>query len=98
MVQNKWCRYTFFSHGTQTFRVRVFFFFVTPGIRKSGSRETETPLEELAVKDSINAIHKAQVRPPIPFRRASYRQPGYREHEQDPAGGGGGVESPAWRG
>eukprot|EP00904_Undaria_pinnatifida_P010630 jgi/Undpi1/6698/HiC_scaffold_20.g09177.m1 len=31
------------------------------GIRKSGSRETETPLEELAVKDSINAIHKAQV-------------------------------------
>lgn len=37
------------------------------GIRKSGSRETETPLEELAVKDSINAIHKAQVRPPMPF-------------------------------
>lgn len=33
----------------------------TAGIRKSGSRETETPLEELAVKDSINAIHKAQV-------------------------------------
>lgn len=31
------------------------------GIRKSGSRDTKTPLEELAVKDSINAIHKAQV-------------------------------------
>lgn len=66
----------------------VSFFSVTAGIRKSGSRETETPLEELAVKDSINAIHKAQVRPPIPFRRASYRQPRYREHEQDPGRGG----------
>eukprot|EP00752_Nemacystus_decipiens_P003942 g3610.t1 len=33
----------------------------TAGIRKSGSRDTSTPLEELAVKDSMNAIHKAQV-------------------------------------
>ncbi|CAM9317858.1 unnamed protein product [Ectocarpus sp. 4 AP-2014] len=33
----------------------------TAGIRKSGNRDTTTPLEELAVKDSMNAIHKAQV-------------------------------------
>ncbi|CAM9762087.1 unnamed protein product [Pylaiella littoralis] len=33
----------------------------TAGIRKSGSRDTTTPLEGLAVKDSMNAIHKAQV-------------------------------------
>ena len=32
------------------------------GIRKSGSRDTKTPLEELAVKDAMNAICKAQVR------------------------------------
>lgn len=30
------------------------------GIRKSGSRDTTTPMEELAVKDSMNAIHRAQ--------------------------------------
>ncbi|CAM9177357.1 unnamed protein product [Ascophyllum nodosum] len=33
----------------------------TAGIRKSGSRDTKTPLEELAVKDAMNAICKAQV-------------------------------------
>lgn len=41
---------------------RLLWWDVATGIRKSGSRETETPLEELAVKDAINAIHKAQVR------------------------------------
>lgn len=40
---------------------RLFGLVFRAGIRKTGSRDTSTPLEELAVKDSMNAINKAQV-------------------------------------